>query len=118
MYRDSILGEEDGVFQVALPNGEYEVRCYFRASESEPLEINLIANDEKKIQRLQIPAGSYRINSRYTIAITDEQLTQVIYTHGKGKYKRWGWCSCTILCIDGDMRFNLPEKPMNDDSNE
>lgn len=110
MHRDSILGEEDGVFRVTLPNGKYEVICDFGLSESEPLEINLIANGEKKIQRLQIPAGSDRISRTYRIEITDEILTQVIHARGKGKYKRWGWCSCTILCINGDMRFNLPEK--------
>ncbi|MCE2401190.1 hypothetical protein J4G08_09925 [Candidatus Poribacteria bacterium] len=109
MHRDSILGEEDGVFRVTLPNGTYEVICYFGLSESEPLEVNLIANGERKIQRLQIPAGSDRISKTYRIEVTDEQLTQVIYTRGKEKYKRWGWCSCTILSIDGDLRFNLLE---------
>ena len=98
-YTDSILGKEDGVFRVALPNGTYEVTCYFSADEGdepEPLEINLIANDEKPIQRLQIPVGSETIERRYTITITNELLTQVIYTRGKGKYKRWGWSGFSI----------------------
>ena len=38
-YADSIWGQEDGVFRVALPNGAYEVTCYFSANDSEPLEI-------------------------------------------------------------------------------
>ena len=98
-YEDSILGQEDGVFRVALPNGRYEVICYFSADEGdepEPLEINLIANDEKPIQRLQIPIGNETIERRYTITITNEQLTQVIYTRGKGKHKRWGWSGFSI----------------------
>ena len=98
-YEDSILGKEDGVFRIALPNGAYEVICYFSADEGdepEPLEINLIANDEKPIQRLQIPIGNETIERRYTITITNEQLTQVIYTRGKGKHKRWGWSGFSI----------------------
>ena len=95
-YQDSIWGKEDGVFRVALPNGTYEVTCYFSASESEPLEVNLIANGEKPIQQLQIPVGSETIERRYTITITNEHLTQVIYTRGKGKHKRWSWSGFSI----------------------
>ena len=98
-YRDSIWGKEDGVFRVALPNGTYEVTCYFSANESEPLEINLITGGEKQIQRLQIPIGSETIERRYSITVTDEHLTQVIYTRGKGKHKRWGWSGFSIRSI-------------------
>ena len=106
-YEDSIWGAADGVFRVALPNGTYEVICYFSASESEPLEINLIAGGEKQIQRLRIPAGNETIERRYSITITDEHLTQVIYTRGKGKYKRWAWSGFTILSTDGGPNFRL-----------
>ena len=98
-YGDSILGKEDGVFRVALPNGRYEVICYFSADEKdepEPLEINLIVNGEKPIQRLQIPVGNGTIERRYTITITNELLTQVIYTRGKSNHKRWGWSGFSI----------------------
>ena len=107
-YQDSIWGKEDGVFRVALPNGMYEVTCYFSASESEPLEINLIANGEKQIKRLQIPAGNETVERRYTITVTDEHLTQVIYTRGKGEHKRWSWSGFTIQSTDGKLRFDLP----------
>ena len=109
-YEDSIWGQEDGVFRVALPNGTYEITCYFSASASEPLEINLIAGAEKQIKRLQIPAGNETIERRYTITVTDEHLTQVIYTRGKGKYKRWGWSGFTIQSTDGGPNFRLPLK--------
>ena len=95
-YQDSIWGKEDGVFRVALPNGTYEVTCYFSASESEPLEINLIANGEKPIKRLRIPMGSETTERRYNITVTNEHLTQVIYTRGKGKHKRWSWSGFSI----------------------
>ena len=95
-YQDSIWGKEDGVFRVALPNGTYEVTCYFSASESEPLEINLIANGEKPIKRLRIPVGSETTERRYNITVTNEHLTQVIYTRGKGKHKRWSWSGFSI----------------------
>ena len=109
-YSDSIFGAEDGVFRVALPNGTYEVTCFFSANDSEPLEINLIAGGEKQIQRLRIPVGKETIERRYNITITDEHLTQVIYTRGKGKYKRWGWSGFAIQSTDGGPRFWLPEE--------
>ena len=85
-----------GFSEVALPNGTYEVTCYFSASESEPLEINLIANGEKPIKRLRIPVGSETTERRYNITVTNEHLTQVIYTRGKGKHKRWSWSGFSI----------------------
>ena len=109
-YADSLWGAEDAVFRVALPNGAYEVTCYFSASESEPLEINLMAGGEKQIQRLRIPVGNETIEKRYSITITDEHLTQVIYTRGKGEHKRWGWSGFTIQSTDGGPNFRLPEK--------
>ena len=98
-YRDSVWGEEDGVFRVALPNGEYEVTCYFSSGGSEPLEINLIANGEKKIKKLRIPTGNETVERSYSVSITDERLTQVIYTRGRRHYERWGWSGCTIKRI-------------------
>ena len=95
-YRDSVGGEEDGVFRVALPNGEYEVTCYFSSGGSEPLEINLIANGEKKIKKLRLPMGHETVERSYNVTITDERLTQVIYTRGRRHYERWGWSGCAI----------------------
>ena len=114
-YGDSILGKEDAVFRVALPNGTYEVTCYFRGGESEsdePLEIEiyLIANGEKQIQRLQIPVGTEAIDKQYNITITDEHLTQVIYLGKKTRYKKWGWSGFTIESTDGKPRFGIPEE--------
>jgi hypothetical protein len=109
-YKNSISGQEDGVFRVALPNGNYEVTCYFSADDSdepEPLEINLIANGEKQIQRLQIPVGNETVDRRYNITITDEHLTQVIYTHEKSRYQRWVWSGFTIRSTDGGPNFRL-----------
>ena len=95
-YKDSIWGEEDGVFRVTLPNGEYRITCYFHSGAAQPLEINLIANGEKKIKKLRIPTGNETIELSYDVTITDERLTQVIYTRARGAYKRWGWSGCTI----------------------
>ena len=95
-YRDSVWGEEDGVFRVALPNGEYEVICHFSSGDSEPLEINLIANGEKKIKKLRLPAGIETVERSYNVTITDERLTQVIYSRGRSRYERWGWSGCAI----------------------
>ena len=112
-YTDSILGKEDAVFRVALPNGTYEVICYFSANivgeedRAEPLEVNLITNGEKQIQRLKIPVGNETIDRRYNITITDEHLTQVIYTRVKSRYQRWVWSGFTIRSTDGGPNFRL-----------
>ena len=112
-YGDSIIGKEDAVFRVALPNGTYEVTCYFRGDESEsddPLEIEiyLIANGEKQIQRLRIPVGTGAIDKQYNITVTDEHLTQVIYIRKKTRWKKWGWSGFTIQATDGGPNFPLP----------
>ena len=44
-YRDGVWGEEDGVFRVVLPNGHYEVTCYFSSEDSEA------AGDKSHCQR-------------------------------------------------------------------
>ena len=95
-YRDGVWGEEDGVFRVILPNGHYEVTCYFSSEDSEALEINLIANGEKKIEKLRIPPESETAERSYNVTITDERLTQVIYASGRRDYERWGWSGCAI----------------------
>ena len=90
-YRDAVLGEEDGVFRIALPNGTYKVTCYFCSGESASHEINIIANGDKVIKNLRVPEGNETVEESYTITITDERLTQVIYTRGKGAHKHWIW---------------------------
>ena len=95
-YRDIIWGEEDGVFRVALPNGKYKVTSRFCSGGSELQEINIIANSEKKIKKLRIPRGNETVEKSYTVTVTDERLTQVIYTRKKRPYKRWGWSGFTI----------------------
>ena len=95
-YKDGISGEDDGVFRVTLPNGDYRITCYFSSDELDLLEINLIANGEKKIKKLRIPRGNETIERSYDITITDERLTQVIYTSGRDAYKRWAWSGCVI----------------------
>ncbi|MCY4568954.1 MAG: hypothetical protein OXD49_11665 [Candidatus Poribacteria bacterium] len=92
LYQDSLWGEEDGVFRVALPNGTYEIKCYFHAGVVAPVEINLIANGGKKFQKLRLTSADESAERRYTVTITDERLTQVIYT----RKKRWVWNGFTV----------------------
>ncbi len=92
LYQDNLWGTEDGVFRIALPNGTYEITCYFHAGVIAPVEINLIANGEQKFQKLRLTSADQSEEKRYTITITDERLTQVIYT---GK-KRWVWNGFTV----------------------
>ena len=92
LYQDSLWGEEDGVFRIALPNGTYEITCYFHAGVGAPVEINLIANSEKKFQKLHLASADESLEKRYTVTITDERLTQVIYT----RKKRWAWSGFTV----------------------
>ena len=92
LYQDNLFGEEDGIFRIALPNGTYEVTCYFRAGVVAPVEINLIANGEKRFQKLRLTTANEFAEKRYTVTITDERLTQVIYT----REKRWAWSGFTV----------------------
>lgn len=92
LYQDSLWGEEDGVFRIALPNGTYEVSCYFYAGVVTPVDINLIANGEKKFRKLRLTSANESAERRYTVTITDERLTQVIYT----RKKRWVWNGFTV----------------------
>ena len=108
-YQDSIISNEDGVFRLILPNGMYEVTCYFSASPSELLEINLIANGNHKIKQLQMSKGDETIEKSYVINITDQKLTQVIYSRSKGEYKRWGWSGFTIKKTD--RKADLTTRP-------
>ncbi|MCY4402198.1 MAG: hypothetical protein OXD54_06425 [Candidatus Poribacteria bacterium] len=110
LYDDSIMGKEDAVFRVTLPNGTYEVICYFGGSESNPLEVNLLANGERRIKELYIPVGSKGIEERYIINVIDEQLTQVIYKSGKGRNRMWVWSGFTIKSIDDNILNNLREE--------
>ena len=92
LYQDNLWGEEDGVFRIALPNGTYEITCYFHAGVVAPVEINLIANGEKRFQKLRLTSADGTAEKRYTVTITDERLTQVIYT----QEKRWTWSGFTV----------------------
>ena len=92
LYQARLWGEEDGVFRIALPNGTYEISCYFHAGVVAPVDINLIANGEKKFQKLRLDSADESAEMRYTVTITDERLTQVIYT----RKKRWVWNGFTI----------------------
>lgn len=94
-YRDGVWGEEDGVFGVALPNGTYKVTCYFCSGGLTVDRINIIANGKKVINNLKLPDGNETVSKSYTITVTDERLTQVIYT-GRGYNKRWIWSGFTI----------------------
>ena len=91
LYNDNILGKEDAVFRVTLPNGKYVVTGYFGGSESNPIEINLLANGEMKIKELYMPMGSDVVEERYTIDINNKHLTQVIYTNGSSNNIMWSW---------------------------
>ncbi len=66
--------------------------------------INLAAANSVMAQKegliLHLPfdegKGNETIERSYNVTITDERLTQVIYTRRKGPYKRWGWSGFTI----------------------
>ena len=92
LYQDNLWGTEDGVFRIALPNGTYEVTCYFYAGVVAPVEINLIANGEKKFGKLKLISTDGVAKRQYTVTITDERLIQIIYT----QKKRWVWNGFTV----------------------
>ena len=90
--QDGIWSLEASVFRVALPNGQYRVTSTFSSVEERPIRIELVANGEKKIEKLSI--GSEAHTSRYQITVVDQRLTQLIYT--SSLQKGWVWLACEI----------------------
>ena len=93
-YRDYVWDTADAAFKLDLPNGSYRITLYFCSAEGGSHNVNLIANDQKVIQHLTIPAGNEPIEQSYTITVTDGYLTQVIYTTQKlsgdsSKHDHW-----------------------------
>jgi len=82
-YRDYVWDAVDAAFRLDLPNGTYRVTCYFSSAHDGAHEVNLIANEKDIIKHLLLPPGNTTIERNYTVDITDEQLTQVIYTTWK-----------------------------------
>ena len=95
-FRDGVAGEADAAFRLALPNGNYQVTCYFSLAGSETQQINIIANSKKVIKKLNVSAGDDMIERSYITSVTDQRLTQVIYARWWGQNKRWGWCGFSI----------------------
>ena len=79
-YRDYVWDTSDAAFRIDLPNGTYRVTCYFSSGHDGSHEINLIANEKKIIKHLVLPPGNTTTERSYTVNVTNEQLTQVIYT--------------------------------------
>ena len=89
-----IWSKQDGVFRVDLPNGRYIVTSTFVAQE-QPSKIDLVANGKRYIRNLFI--NQHPVTTSYSITITDQQLTQVIYSRQTGK--GWGWLNCNIKLV-------------------
>ncbi|PWT94380.1 MAG: hypothetical protein C5B54_00100 [Acidobacteria bacterium] len=79
---DFLGSKEDGLFLLSLPNGKYNVGCFFYSGDGGGHQINILANDQLVIAKLNIAAGKY-LRRDYQIKITNEKLAQVIYTDQK-----------------------------------
>ena len=71
-------------------------------------QVNFLANDQRKIKKLIVPLSNQVVEHTYTIVITDEHLTQVIYTAKKrvalrGVHNHWLWNSCRLVQISADL---------------
>jgi len=101
LYRDYVWDTADAAFKLDLPNGTYRVTLYFCSGEGGSHDVNIIANDQKVIKHLTIPAGNEPIEQSYTITVTDGYLTQVIYTTQKlsrdgSKHNHWVWSGFAV----------------------
>jgi hypothetical protein len=100
-YRDYVWDTADAAFKLDLPNGNYHVTLYFCSGEGGSHDVNIIANDQKVIKHLTIPAGNETIEQSYAITVTDGYLTQVIYTTQKlardgSKHNHWIWSGFAV----------------------
>ncbi|MBM3240453.1 hypothetical protein FJZ31_29570 [Candidatus Poribacteria bacterium] len=101
-YRDYVWDTADAAFKLDLPNGVYRVTLYFCSGEGGSHDVNIIANDQKVIKHLIIPAGNETIEQSYAITVTDGYLTQVIYTMQKlsrdgSKHDHWIWSGFAVV---------------------
>ena len=101
LYQDYIWDTADAAFKLDLPNGTYRVTLYFCSGEGGSHDVNIIANDQKVIKHLTIPAGNNPIEKSYSITVTDGYLTQVIYTtqklsHDGSKHNHWVWSGFAV----------------------
>ena len=86
-----IWSNQDGVFRVDLPNGRYIITST-HCTQEQPSKIDLIANGKRYVRNLSL--NKHPVTTSYSIAITNQQLTQVIHPRQTGK--AWGWLNCNI----------------------
>ena len=92
---DCIMSQFDGVFRVALPNGTYRVKSRFRA-EAYSYRLSIIANGERVVRNQMVQTGVEPIEVSFSVTVTDEQLTQVVYAKERTHKAGWCWMDCTI----------------------
>ena len=76
---------------VDLPNGRYIITST-HCTQEQPSKIDLIANGKRYVRNLSL--NKHPVTTSYSIAITNQQLTQVIHPRQTGK--GWGWLNCNI----------------------
>ena len=86
-----IWSNQDGVFRVDLPNGRYIITST-HCTQEQPSKIDLIANGKRYVRNLSL--NKHPVTTSYSIAITNQQLIQVIHPRQTGK--GWGWLNCNI----------------------
>jgi len=82
-YRDYVWDSTEAAFRTDLPNGTYNVTCYFSSGHDGAHEVNLMVNEKNAMKHLVLPPGDTTIERNYNVDVTNEQLTLIIYTTWK-----------------------------------
>ena len=105
LERDAIWGKEDAAFKLDLPEGTYRVTNTFSGAKNATHTVNLIANDTRVLKNFIVKSDNEESKHSYTIEVTGDSLTQVIFTPKKrvqtgGEWDRkdhfWIWNGCTV----------------------
>jgi hypothetical protein len=79
-----LVGDErDRTFRIDLPDGRYDVTLHFATNPAGAYETCVIANDTR-IGRATVPDRGEPQTLRYTVDVTNGQLTQTFYTTWPG----------------------------------
>ena len=84
---------------------------YFCSTDGAAHEVNSLANEKQVIKKLIVAAGSEIVERTYTVMVTKEHLTQVIYATKRrvspeGMHKHWLWNGSRVeqLSVTEDKR--------------
>jgi len=95
-FDGGVRDSEDAAFRIDVPNGRYEVYCYFRTDDDRPHRIAMYLNDKCAGKPFVVPKGNAGIEQTWQTVVDNGTLILVIHSLDKGENAHWVWSGCTI----------------------